>query len=384
MAREGLQTLFTDDDRQGLAYLKDYRVGQVTTHGHDRPIPGLLPSWREFAGTMHRDNVPIPPGGKWCFDEIQGPGKIINIWCTAVPPLDFDLGTDKLTPQVLLRNWKNIREIFPYHCFWNLLKRVWIQIYFDDEATPSVDAPMGDFFGVGFGEYKHYQSHYLMMTDGGYICQFHMPFFKKARVEMVNKNEKLGVPAFYGAVTYLQYANEKPLENQAYFHAKYRQEHPTRRDEPYLILDTSEMGATGRPGHYVGVVLSTEAVERKSGLAFLEGNTKIWVDGEAEQSLEYTGLEDYYQGAWYYVKTRERPGAEFCAPFHGLTVKSLNRQGLLGSMLLANMQRNRVCQYRFHPEGIPFNQSIRVTCHHGEFDEIAGNYSSVAYWYQQQ
>ncbi len=383
MAREGLQTLFTDDDRQGLAYLKDYRVGQVTTHGHDRPIPGLLPSWREFAGTMHRDNVPIPPGGKWCFAEIQGPGKIINIWCTAVPPLDFDLGTDKLTPQVLLRNWKNIREIFPYHRFWNLLKGVWIQIYFDDEATPSVDAPMGDFFGVGFGEYKHYQSHYLMMTDGGYICQFHMPFFKKARVEMVNKNEKLGVPAFYGAVTYLQYADEKPLENQAYFHAKYRQEHPTRRDEPYLILDTSEMGATDRAGHYVGVVLSTEAVERKSGLAFLEGNTKIWVDGEAEQSLEYTGLEDYYQGAWYYVKTHGRPGAEFCAPYHGLTVKSMNRQGLLGSMLLANMQRNRASQYRFHPEGIPFNQSIRVTCHHGEFDEIAGNYSSVAYWYQQ-
>ena len=75
MAREGLQTLFTDDDRQGLAYLKDYRVGQVTTHGHDRPIPGLLPSWREFAGTMHRDNVPIPPGGKWCFAEIRGAGE---------------------------------------------------------------------------------------------------------------------------------------------------------------------------------------------------------------------------------------------------------------------------------------------------------------------
>ena len=53
MPREGLQTLFTDDDRHGLAYLKDYRVGQVTTHGHDRPIPALLPSWKEFAGTMH-------------------------------------------------------------------------------------------------------------------------------------------------------------------------------------------------------------------------------------------------------------------------------------------------------------------------------------------
>jgi hypothetical protein len=382
MARAGSQILFTDDDRHGLPYLKDYRVGQVTTHGHDRPIPGLLPSWREFAGTMHRDNVPIPPNGKWSFDEIEGPGKITNIWCTAVPPMDFNMLEDKLTLQALLRNWGTIRSIFPYHRFWNLLKNVWIQIYFDDEAEPAVNAPMGDFFGVGFGEYKHYQSNYLMMTDGGYVCQFHMPFHRKARIEMVNKNEKLWVPAFYGAVTYMRYADTTPLENQGTFHAQYRQEQPTTRGEPYLILDTTKMGSADRPGHYVGVVLSTEAVDRKSGLAFLEGNTKIWVDGEADQSLEYTGLEDYYQGAWYYVKTRGRQEAEFCAPYHGLTVKSLNRLGFLGSSLLATAQRNRVCQYRFHPEGIPFTKSIRVTCHHGEFDEIAGNYSSVAYWYQ--
>jgi hypothetical protein len=382
MPREGLQTLFTDDDRHGLAYLKDYRVGQVTTHGHDRPIPALLPSWKEFAGTMHRDNVPIPPGGKWSFDEIEGPGKITNIWCTAAPPIDFNLLEEKITFQALMRNWKHLSLVFPYHRFWNLLKKVWIQIYFDDEALPSVDAPLGDFFGVGFGEYKHFTSRYLMMTAGGYVCQFHMPFRKKARVEMVNKNENLWVPAFYGAVTFLRYENDLPLENQAYFHARYRQEHPTRRGEPYLILDTHQMGLENRPGHYVGVVLSTEAVEAKSGFAYLEGNTKIWVDGESEQSLEYTGLEDYFQGAWYYVKTRHRAVTEFCAPYHGLTVKSFNRMGLLGAMLLANTKRTRVCQYRFHPEGIPFGQSIHISCHHGEFDEIAGNYSSVAYWYQ--
>jgi hypothetical protein len=61
MSRTGLETLFTDDDRHGLPYLKDYRVAQVTTHGHDRPITALVPTWKEFAGTMHRDNVPILP-----------------------------------------------------------------------------------------------------------------------------------------------------------------------------------------------------------------------------------------------------------------------------------------------------------------------------------
>jgi hypothetical protein len=133
----------------------------------------------------------------------------------------------------------------------------------------------------------------------------------------------------------------------------------------------------------VGVVLNTEGVDRKSGYMFLEGNTKIWVDGETEQSIEYTGLEDYYQAAWYYVKTKFRSGAEFDAPYHGLTVKSLNKMGMLGSMLFSSMKPMRLSQYRFHPEGIPFDKSIRVTVHHGEFDEIPSNFSSVAYWYQE-
>ena len=101
-------------------------------------------------------------------------------------------------------------------------------------------------------------------------------------------------------------------------------------------------------------------------------------------SLEYTGLEDYYQGAWYYTKTKYRPVTEFSAPNHGLTVKTLNRHEMLGSMLLAGVKPMRLSQYRFHPEGIPFKRSIRITVHHGEFDEVEANFSSVAYWYHQR
>jgi hypothetical protein len=53
-------------------------------------------------------------------------------------------------------------------------------------------------------------------------------------------------------------------------------------------------------------------------------------------------------------------------------------------MLLAGIKPMRLSQYRFHPEGIPFKQSIRITVHHGEFDEVEANFSSVAYWYQQR
>jgi len=331
---------------------------------------------------MHRDNIPIPAAESWDFEEISGPGQIVNIWCTAAPPVDFKMLEDKIKTADLLRNVKYLRHILPYDYFPYLLKNVWIQIFFDDESTPSVNSPMGDFFGVGFGEYKHYVSRYLAETAGGYICQFHMPFRRKARVRMVNKNTDLAVPAFYGAVTYLTYPDESPLEHQGYFHAQYREENPTNPDRPYLILDTPSMGIPDRPGHYVGVVLNTQGASKKAGMYFLEGNTKMWIDGEPEQSLEYTGLEDYYQGAWYYTKTRHRSITEFCAPYHGLTIKSFNRLGMLGSMLLARTKKMKLSQYRFHPEGIPFQHSIRITVHHGEFDEVECNFSSVAYWYQ--
>ena len=382
MSRQGSETLYTDDDRHGLPYLKDYRVAQVTTHGHDRPIRGQVPSWKEFAGEMHRDNVPIPPGESWAFEEMQGPGKIINFWWTGMPPIDYNPMGGKISLADVLRNFSAIRHLVNFDQFRGLLKNVWLNIYFDDDPAPSVNAPLGDFFGVGFGEYKPFTSRYLMMTAGGYVCQFHMPFRKKARVVLVNKNEKHWIPAFYGAVTYLQYRDEAPLENQGYFHAAYREEFPTTPRKPYLMLDTTTMGLPEKSGHYVGVVLNTEGATKKSGFYFLEGNTKMWVDGEKEQSLEYTGMEDYYQGAWYYTKTRHRSKTEFSAPYHGLTVKTLNRSGLVGNMLLARTKPMRLSQYRFHPEGIPFQESIYITVHHGEFDEIEANFSSVAYWYQ--
>ncbi|MHA1730819.1 MAG: glycoside hydrolase family 172 protein [Promethearchaeota archaeon] len=387
MARNGLHVDFEDDDIHALPYLKDYRILQVSTHGHDRPIPGVIKSWRKFKGTMHRDQVSIPPRGEWAFDTMEGPGKIVNIWCTIMPPVDFDPfagGETRFGIRDVLRNVGQLRRIIPFHRFPHMLKALWINIYFDGESVPSVDAPVGDFFGVGFGEYKHYQSRYLMMTAGGYVCQFHMPFKKSARVVLVNKHPEWYIPAFYGAVTYARYRDASPLENQGYFHAAYRTEYPTTEGKPYLVLDTREMGPrlADKPGHYVGVVLNTEATNRKSGFTYLEGNTKVWVDDEEVQGIEYTGLEDYYQGAWYYTRTKNRRRTEFSAPYHGVTVISFNRWGAIVSNLLSKLKKCRVSQYRFHPEGIPFERNIRVSSHHGEFDEVEGNYSSVAYWYQ--
>ncbi len=381
-----------------LPIFKNYRVFQVSTHSHDRPIQPLK-MWKEFEGTMHTDNVAIAPAEKYVFPPIRGPGKIINIWFTMMPGVRLPKG---INPQdLLLKNGKlNLKYIFKHlPSFLTMIRRrirydfkpiahkkLYLKIYFDDEKKPTVDCPLGDFFGTGFGHYKHYWSRYLNTTAGGYVCNFHMPFKNNAKVEIVNISETHGIIAFYGAITYLKYPSEDYLKNMGYFHCKYHEEHPTTKGKPFIFLDTLSdefWGKEGR-GHLVGLVLSGRPVKpKKNTYNYLEGNPKIYIDGEESPSIEYTGTEDIFHGAWYYVKGANRKETEFYTPYHGLNFISQNKRGTITHSLWARFTKCKTSQYRFFPEGIPFEKSIKVTLHHGEFDEVPAYYDGVAYWYQE-
>ena len=372
-----------------LPRFKNYKILQVSTHGHDKPVhPVIVKKGFVEPNTMHRDQLPIFTEDKLVFPEMEGPGKIVNIWFTFTPAIKFPPGKDPQEDVTsILKYGSMVRKMISYKAKPIAHKFLRIQIYFDDEKKPSVDSPIGDFFGVGFGEYKHYVSRYLAMTAGGYVCQFHMPFKKAARLEIVNTSKTHAIPAFYGAITYAKYENEDAIKDCAYFHAQYYQEHPTIQGTPFLVLDTTILKFGGRKkgrGHFVGLVLSCKPIKsRKHQFSYLEGNTKMYIDGEKEPSIEYTGTEDIFQGAWYYVKGSARKKTEFCAPYHGLTVTSLNKRGVALGFLFAKLSEAKTSQYRFYPEGIPFNEKIKVRLHHGEFDEVPANYDCVAYWYQE-
>jgi hypothetical protein len=97
----------------------------------------------------------------------------------------------------------------------------------------------------------------------------------------------------------------------------------------------------------------------------LEGDEMIWVDSEKEPSVRGTGTEDYFQGGWYWEN------GPFSAPFHGLTV--------------GDKMHSKYCAYRLHiPDPIPFTESIRVQIEHGNCNMLQQDYSSLAYWYQQE
>ena len=272
----------------------------------------------------NNDFLAIPPGGRATLADIAGPGVIVQFWLTIDSP-------DKY-----------------------FLRHIVLKMYWDDEDTPSVEVPVGDFFGTGF-EYKQWLSMLAGMSSGGYYSYFPMPFNKRARIQVVNETGA-EVNSFYYHLDYQKLKD--PLDpSVAYFHACWRREIRTDRRHPYLILD-----AEGK-GQFVGLNLNMQSYD--GGLAFLEGDEMIFLDGESTPSIKGTGTEDYFNSGWYFNK------GEYSAPYHGLILK--------------DERRGRIAAYRFHvADAIPFERSIRVMIEHGDRNTEIADYSSTAYWYQKE
>ena len=270
------------------------------------------------------DFRPLAPGETLTLLDTKGAGIVHRFWVTIAPRAD-----KALHRQAILR------------------------MYWDGETTPSVEVPIGDFFGVGFGEQKDYISLPLSETSGGYNCYWPMPFHKSARWTLTNLSKKR-MDAFYYNIDYTAY----PFldKNLRHFHAQWRHENPTTKGKNYTILE-----ATGA-GHYVGTALFMQN-RQAHGLGFLEGDEMLYVNGETTPSISGTGTEDYFSSGWYFDR------GTYSAPYHGVTV--------------LEPQTGRVSAYRWHIEdAIPFTKSLKVTIEHGTNNDTAADYSSVAYWYQ--
>lgn len=288
----------------------------------------------------------IEPGDTLTLVDEKGPGLISHIWVT--------IGSDE-----------------PYH-----LKKLVLRMYWDDEREPSVETPIGDFFGLGNGDYFVYQSLPLAVGSAKALNSFFpMPFNKSARITMTNQGMQK-VQSFYYNVDVRVY--DRPLAPDTfYFHAQYRQCTPCQgwtndwnsNGDPkvndrknldgegnYVFLE-----AAGR-GHFVGV---TQSVFQNQDDWWGEGDDMIFVDGEKLPSINGTGSEDYYLGAWGFA------GEPFTYLLFGAPIVGKNVAGSRSSV------------YRFHLDSpIPFTKSIRVTIEHGNANHRSDNFFSVAYWYQ--
>ena len=281
------------------------------------------------------DYRPLAAGETLTLLDDAGPGEVSHIWIT--------IASDE-----------------EYH-----LKRMVLRMYWDGEATPSVEAPVGDFFGLGLGDYFLYESIPLAVGgDKALNCFFPMPFQKHARITLTNEGrERAG--AVYWNIDYRAYAAPLPADT-LYFHAQYRQATPSPAfpDNKFNLDGKNNyvwMEATGR-GHFAGVTMSV--LENADGW-WGEGDDMFFVDGEKLPSINGTGSEDYFLGAWDFG------GKQFSYGLFGAPVVGAERQGA------------RWCVYRFHLDSpIPFTKSLRATVEHGHANDRGDNYYSVAYWYQ--
>ncbi|HEX3118749.1 MAG TPA: glycoside hydrolase family 172 protein [Candidatus Acidoferrum sp.] len=288
----------------------------------------------------------IAPGEKLTVLDVDGPATLTHIW--------FTLATDE-----------------NYH-----LKKIVLRMYWDGETTPSVETPLGDFFGLGLGEYYTWESELLSVArEKALNCFFPMPFQKHALITVTNEGKE-NVDAFYYNLDYRALSHPLPADT-LYFHAQYRQAQPNHgttndwvnngdpRVDNVKNLDGKDnyvwMEATGK-GHFVGITMS---VLQNQDSWFGEGDDMFFIDGDKTPTITGTGTEDYFLGAYDFGR-------------------STSSYRLFGARVVGDEHAGtRTSAYRFHLDSpIPFTKSIKATIEHGHANHRSDNFYSVAYWYQ--
>lgn len=280
----------------------------------------------------NEDWISIEPGETKVLAEIKEPGAITHIWNT--------VNAERYYPRMLV-----------------------LRMYWDGESIPSVEAPLGDFFGVGHGLNRPFQSMPVAVSSDGRArnCYWYMPFQRSAKITITHEGFQR-VEQFYYYIDYRTYPSLPP--DSLYFHAQYRQSAPNPEvnlqgknaegKSNYVVLDT-----TGK-GKYVGTVLSAQM--NQDGW-FGEGDDMLFIDGAEQPSILGTGTEDYFNDAWGF--------REFAFPYHGVSLWEGSKTG------------DRVTAYKWHiTDPIAFQKSLRVTLEHGHANDRQDDWYSAAFWYQ--
>lgn len=287
-----------------------------------------------------RPCIDIAPGETALLCDTDGPGMLTHIWFTGYVGHGFIL-----------------------------------RIYWDGAEQPSVEAPISAFFGCAYdeqfadrdGRYPVLNSAMVLVAPGrGLNCYWQMPFRKHCRVTMENRSNKpetlyYMISGWKGAIP----------ANSGYFHALYRQEHPIQKGRAYTAAD-------GIHGEGVFVGLSLAVGVNGNNTCWVEGEPKIYLDGDQYPTLNYTGTEDYFCGSYGFGNDiYQQRYQTFSGQYAGL-------YAILGDLETPYRGQQRFLLYRWHvADPVYFHQSFRMTLDNlGWTGPRYDDYTSVAYWYQ--
>jgi hypothetical protein len=295
------------------------------------------------AVVLNTSSVSIPAGGAQALGTLSGSGQIRRLNLKMAGATDAQLDGLRL------------------------------RVRYDGQAQNAIDVPVAHFFGAGHDRVP-YQS-LPLGTDGpdGFYSYWPMPYRQGAIVELYNATgSAIGITS-----AAVEYASGAVPADASYLHAVFNEETTTNGQTHHQIL-----ALTGE-GHYVGNLLYV----RKDGTlrSILEGDDIITVDGT---TLFGTGLEDAYNGGYYYNHVSANDGRDGddddgdvakptsgTGPYYGL----LN----MHDIDLANPATSylRTDQYRWLiGDYVPFSDSIDVLIeNYGMSGDVL--FGSTAFYY---
>lgn len=300
--------------------------------------------------------IVVPPGKTITLGDAQGPGVINHIWMTLGGAADY--------------------------------RSVILRIYWDGEATPSVEVPAGDFFAAGWGRGAEpvVNSAAVAVNPGsGFNSFWQMPFRKAAKLTLENRSANRALTIYYA----IDYAETPVPAAAGYFHAQFRMGKADPATGDYTLLD----GVKG-PGQYVGTYLRHRAF---SPGWWGEGEAKFYIDGDKDfPTIAGTGEEDYFLGSYSYQRKGPQGGrveTSYSAAYSGFL--SVQDQPIDADYLKPGDRRYG--EYRWHIlDPVRFRRDLRVTIQNlgwkgvtptrfigdGTYLPLRDDLSSVAYWYQ--
>lgn len=279
-----------------------YRICELQSRSASAENPKALPGQGGMAGGGLKGAPAIKdfqPGETVPLLETSGPGMIRRIWMTS----------HARAPHAL--------------------RNIILRMYWEGNAAPAVEVPLGDFFGVAHGAAIPMQSSLVSMQEGrGFNFLIPMPFSQEARITLSNETDD-PIDWFFYQIDFT--LGDAVTDDDGRFHAAFRRENPCALGNDFTVLETS-----GGRGIYLGCVLGVRPLY--CGW-WGEGEVKIFIDDDDKYpTICGTGTEDYIGSAW---------GLDaHCTPYQGAPLVSNDFASL----------------YRFHvPDPVYFQRRIRVT-----------------------
>lgn len=275
-------------------------------------------------GRKGRPFVDIDPGQTYEICDVAGPGVVRNLWAT----MRVQQGSD-------------FRD------------RV-LRIYWDDQSHPSVECPIGDFFGIGHG-YPVETRSAAHSVQPGWGLRFHqpMPFARRARITLSNEGARR-FSLFYAVDLTI---GDRLPEEFGRLHVAFNRQNPTRLRDDFIVMPQRQ----GR-GRFLGAVIG---VRQLAPDWWGEGEMKMYIDGDTDPTICGTGVEDYIGQAWGLHETM--------APYGGCPV----------------WRGPRAVLYRWHlPDPIYWNTGFRAAFQQIGWSDAQGfverqdDWSAAAFWYE--